>query len=118
MKFQFTNVKTVVILNTLGDFMLWLCKVFITILTGVLCFILCKTSDNPEMVFTPTLLSIAVGYVVAFYVIELLEIIVDVIFMSFLYEDEFLKDDRSHGVQSFAPKGLHQLLEKGDREFK
>lgn len=105
------------ILNTLGDFMLWLCKVFITILTGVLCFILCKVSDNPEMVFTPTLLSVAVGYIVAFYVIELLEIIVDVIFMSFLYENEFLAADRANGGESFAPSSLKALLEKGKDEF-
>lgn len=117
MKFQFTNLKTVVILNTLGDFMLWLCKVFITVLTGVLCFILCKVSDNSEMVFTPTLLSVAVGYIVAFYVIELLEIIVDVIFMSFLYENEFLAGDRAHGIESFAPSSLKTLLERGKDEF-
>ncbi|CAL5995220.1 Plasma-membrane_choline transporter and transmembrane domain-containing protein [Hexamita inflata] len=109
-KFEFSHMKTVFILNTLGDFFLFLAKVFITVLCMAICYAICKYSDNPTMIFTPVLCTCGVTFCVAFYIIEILELTVDTIFMAFLYEDTFMLTERSRGVESFAPKTLSKLL--------
>jgi len=107
------HVKEVVTLNTLGDFFLFLTKVLITLLTALLCYVFCKfVSKNNQMVFTPVLLTVAISYIIAFYVVEIFELTIDVIFMSYLYESEFMLGERQSGQPSFAPKSLAKLLKK------
>ncbi|CAL5995216.1 Plasma-membrane_choline transporter and transmembrane domain-containing protein [Hexamita inflata] len=113
-KFELANAKTVLVLNSVGDFFLWLAKVIITALSGLFCYMLCATSHNKQMVVTPVTLTCLISYCIAFYVIEILELTVDTVFMAFLYEDTFMISDREHSerTQVYAPDGLKKLLKQ------
>ena len=81
---------------------------------ALICFGLCKATKNKDMVITPVVLTIAVSYFVAFYVMEILELTIDVIFMSYVYETEMMLGERANGMPSFAPGGLNKLLQEHD----
>ena len=88
------NVKTVVVINTLGDMILFLSKVFITVISALITFGCCKATKNNNMVVTPTLVTVVISYFVSFYIMEILELTIDVIFMSYVYETEMMLGER------------------------
>ena len=101
-------------MNSIGTFMLFLSKVTISLLSGVICYVLCKfASANKNQYITPTFFTICISYFVAFYVIEVLTLTVDTIFMAFSYENRFLLADREAGAKCFAPRRLASLIDMG-----
>ena len=113
-KFETSNVREVLVINTVGDAVLFLSKVFVTVVCGLLCFGLCKATKNKDMVIMPVALTLVISYFVAFYVMEILELTIDVIFMSYVYETEMPLGERANGMSSFAPGSLSKLLQEHD----
>ena len=113
-KFETSNVREILVINTVGDAILFLSKVFITVVCTLICFGLCKATKNKDMIIMPVVLTVAISYFVAFYVMEILELTIDVIFMSYVYETEMMLGERANGMASFAPGGLSRLLQEHD----
>jgi len=114
-KFELSHAATILVINTLGDLMLFLTKLFITALSTGLCYVLCRfASSNKNMTITPCLLTAGISYLVAFYIVEILELTIDVIFMAYVYETEMMLGERQNGQPSFAPGSLNKLLQEHD----
>ena len=62
------------------------------------------------MFISPVFITFAITFLVAYYIMEILSLIIDTIFMCYLYEEQFLAKDREDGADCFAPKKLKVLL--------
>lgn len=51
------------------------------------------------------------SFVIAFYIFELFELVVDSVFLCFMYENDVLSKDREKIGESYAPQKLKKLLE-------
>ena len=105
--------RSVFVLNTLGDVFLAISKVVTAAVTGVSVYFLVKANwfGQPDMVIIPTSCSVILGYLVAFYIFEIFELVIDSIFLCYVYEEHNLRKERESGVESFAPEALRHLLD-------
>ena len=106
-----SHIRDIIAMNTLGDLFLWLGKLLIASFTALFTYIMCRAFyTDYEMFIVCTIAGFAIGYAVGFYVMEILELTVDAIFMCYCYEQSSLMPAREHGDQPFTPEHLARLL--------
>lgn len=111
LKFEKENLGGVIVLNTIGDFILFLTKLTIAMLCGVICYLFCRyASDNPSQFIVPTFITIVITFLISFYIVEILELVIDTIFMAFNYENSEMAKERGHDGKIYAPGGLQKLI--------
>ena len=94
----------------LAKFFLALGELVITLVAGIVAYVVAANSKNPQMVISPVLLAVLISFIVSFYVMHIVEITIDTIYLCFQYERTFLLKQQEKGVRSYAPRELVGLL--------
>ena len=104
------NFFTSVGVKSLSKFFLALGEILVSLIGGIMTYLVVAGSKNPDMVISPVLLSVLITYIVSFYVMHIVEITIDTIYLCFQYERTFLVKGAEKGLRSYAPRELVGLM--------
>ncbi|KAJ3436922.1 ctl-like protein [Anaeramoeba flamelloides] len=103
------NIFRIIAINTVGDFLLFLGKLSISIITGIIAMALCKANDNMSLYVIPSLLSTVLAYLVASAFMAVFEMAIDTILLSFC-EDCERHDGSTVEKEPYASEELQKFM--------
>ncbi|KAJ3438227.1 ctl-like protein [Anaeramoeba flamelloides] len=103
------NLFRIMAINIVGDFLLFLGKLSVCILTGIIAMAMCKADDNMSLYVIPSVLSAVLAYLVASGFMAVFEMAIDTILLSFC-EDCERHDGSSVEKEPYASEELQEFM--------
>ncbi|KAJ3428598.1 ctl-like protein [Anaeramoeba flamelloides] len=103
------NLFRIMAINIVGDFLLFLGKLSVCILTGIIAMAMCKADDNMSLYVIPSVLSAILAYLVASGFMAVFEMAIDTILLSFC-EDCERHDGSSVEKEPYASEELQEFM--------
>jgi len=105
-----SHISSVLTVNALGDVILFVAKIFISLGSGIITGCLIRYAGGSEMFLVPSAIVFCCGLLISTYLMNLVELIIDAVFLCYMYEEKHYAKERAAGLPPYAPKALAQLL--------
>eukprot|EP00033_Pygsuia_biforma_P000840 GCRY01000978.1.p1 GENE.GCRY01000978.1~~GCRY01000978.1.p1 ORF type:complete len:697 (+),score=211.66 GCRY01000978.1:143-2233(+) len=112
----FRNILRVATVNTIGEFLIFLGKIFICAICGATALRIFKNLDNPELNYyaIPVMLVIILSYMIASAFMSIYDMAVDTILLCFCEDVE--RNDGSPGREYFMSEDLQEYINKNEQK--
>lgn len=106
-----SHLRRVVAVNLMGKAYVFMGKLFAALASAVIVGLCIAYLENSMYYLVPSLLVFVFGFLVSYYLMSMVSLTIDSVFLCYLYEDVKLSSSRAEGAPSYAPAGLARLLE-------
>lgn len=89
-KLMMAKIFSNVFYKVLTTFFLFLGKILVTVCAGVVTLVAGYYKADGAILFAPGVIACVGAYIISYYVIEVIVLVVDTIYMCYLYEETFL----------------------------
>lgn len=90
---------------------IFLGKLIISLGSGCVCGLIIYFYKGAHVIgIIPSAVSAIGSFIICYYVLEVVRLVIDTIYMCFLYESVFMLRERESGVKPYAPADLAKLF--------
>lgn len=97
--------------KALSTAVIFLGKIIISLSSGCICGLIIYFSNGAHTIaIIPSAICAIGSFIICYYVLEVIRLVIDTIYMCFLYESVFMLRDRENGAKPYAPADLAKLF--------